>query len=55
MVGIVIVSHSQKLAEGVVEIARIMADKDAPIVAAGGTEDGGLRGWLSSWIWAVPS
>ena len=42
MVGIVIVSHSQKLAEGVVEIARIMADKDAPIVAAGGTEDGGL-------------
>ena len=42
MVGSVIVSHSQKLAEGVVEIARIMADNDAPIVAAGGTEDGGL-------------
>ena len=41
MVGIVIVSHSQKLAEGVVEIAKMMADKDAPIVAAGGTEDGG--------------
>ena len=41
MVGIVIVSHSQKLAEGVVEIAKMMADKDAPIVAAGGMEDGG--------------
>ena len=40
MVGIVIVSHSQKLAEGVVEIAKLMADEDAPIVAAGGTEDG---------------
>ena len=39
MVGIVIVSHSQKLAEGVVEISRMMA-KSAPIVAAGGLEDG---------------
>ena len=41
MVGIVIVSHSQKLAEGVVELARMMAD-DIPIVAAGGMEDGSL-------------
>lgn len=41
MVGIVIVSHSQKLAEGVVELARMMAD-DIPIAAAGGLEDGGL-------------
>ncbi len=41
MVGIVIVSHSQKLAEGVVEIAGMMA-KDAPIAAAGGLEDGTL-------------
>ena len=41
MVGIVIVSHSQKLAEGVVEVAKMMA-QDAPIVAAGGLEDGGL-------------
>ena len=41
MVGIVIVSHSQKLAEGVVEISKMMAAQ-APIVAAGGLEDGSL-------------
>ena len=41
MVGIVIVSHSQKLAEGVVEVAQMMAH-DAPIVAAGGLKDGTL-------------
>lgn len=41
MVGIVIVSHSQKLAEGVVELARAMA-KDVRIAAAGGLEDGTL-------------
>ena len=41
MVGIVIVSHSQKLAEGVVEIARMMAH-DAPLAAAGGLDDGNL-------------
>ena len=42
MVGIVIVSHSQKLAEGVVELAKMMSEADAPIVAAGGMEDGGF-------------
>ena len=41
MVGIVIVSHSEKLAAGVVEIARMMAP-NAPLVAAGGLDDGGL-------------
>ena len=41
MVGIVIVSHSQKLAEGVVEVAQMMA-QDAPIAAAGGLENGEL-------------
>lgn len=41
MVGIVIVSHSQKLAEGVVEIVTMMA-ADAPIAAAGGLEEGGF-------------
>lgn len=41
MVGIVIVSHSQKLAEGVVEIARMMS-AEAPIAPAGGLDDGGL-------------
>ena len=41
MVGIVIVSHSQKLAQGVVEVAAMMAEK-APLSAAGGLEDGSL-------------
>ena len=39
MVGFVIVSHSAKLAEGVVDLARMMA-KTAPLAAAGGLEDG---------------
>ena len=39
MVGIVVVSHSQKLAEGAVELATMMA-ADAPVAAAGGLEDG---------------
>lgn len=41
MVGIVIVSHSETLAKGIVELAKMMA-KDAPIYAAGGTDDGRL-------------
>lgn len=41
MVGVVIVSHSCKLAQGVVELAQMMAH-DAPIAAAGGLEDGSL-------------
>ena len=40
MVGIVIVSHSEKLAEGVVDVTRIMAD-GCPVAAAGGSDDGG--------------
>lgn len=39
MVGLVIVSHSSKIAEGVVEIALQMAP-EVPIIAAGGTNDG---------------
>ena len=39
MVGFVIVSHSEKLAEGVADLARMMA-KETPIGAAGGLEDG---------------
>lgn len=38
-VGLVIVSHSSKIAEGVVELAAQMA-ADTRIVAAGGTDDG---------------
>ena len=41
MVGIVLISHSQKAAEGAVELARMMAP-DAPLATAGGLEDGSL-------------
>ena len=41
MVGFVIVSHSQALADGVVELTKMMAD-GVPIRAAGGLEDGGF-------------
>lgn len=41
MVGIVIVSHSQKLAEGVMELAQMTA-ANVPIAAAGGLESGAL-------------
>jgi len=41
LVGIVIVSHSQKLAEGVKELAEMMA-RDVHIAAAGGLEGGML-------------
>lgn len=39
MVGIVIVSHSEKLALGALELAKLMAD-NVPIASAGGLEDG---------------
>jgi phosphoenolpyruvate---glycerone phosphotransferase subunit DhaM len=40
-VGLVVVSHSAKIAEGVVELAGQMAD-EVRIRAAGGTDDGGI-------------
>lgn len=40
-VGLVVVSHSAKIAEGVVDLAAQMA-ADVRIVAAGGTDDGGI-------------
>ncbi|KYH25321.1 dihydroxyacetone kinase subunit M [Halalkalicoccus paucihalophilus] len=40
MVGLVVVSHSSKAAEGICEIAAEMGGEDASIVPAGGTEDG---------------
>lgn len=40
-VGLVIVSHSSKLAEGLCELAGQMAP-DVAIIAAGGTDDGGI-------------
>ena len=42
MVGIVIVSHSAKVAEGTRELAMQMASKDLKILAAGGLEDGSI-------------
>lgn len=39
MVGIVIVSHSDRLAEGVIDLTEMMAS-GIPIAAAGGLEDG---------------
>lgn len=41
MVGLVIISHSEKIATGTVEMARQMAES-VPIKAAGGTYDGVL-------------
>jgi dihydroxyacetone kinase phosphotransfer subunit len=42
LVGIVVVSHSRRLAEGVVELARQMAGDDVALEAAGGAPDGSL-------------
>ena len=42
MVGIVIVSHSAKIAEGIKELALQMAQNYNGIVAAGGMEDGSI-------------
>jgi PTS hybrid protein len=39
MIGLVVVSHSEALASGVIEVASEMAP-DATIIPAGGTEDG---------------
>ncbi|MCF0186880.1 MAG: PTS-dependent dihydroxyacetone kinase phosphotransferase subunit DhaM [Bacteroidaceae bacterium] len=39
MIGIVIVSHSEKLAEGVIDLARMMA-KEVKMIPAGGLENG---------------
>lgn len=40
MIGIVVVSHSSKVAEGVVDIAKQVSSEPIPIMAAGGTSDG---------------
>ena len=41
MVGIVIVSHSEKIAQGIVELCKQMA-ADVPMAAAGGLPDGSI-------------
>ena len=52
MVGIVIVSHSSKVAEGVKELALQMAS-NVPIAAAGGTSDNELGTDLEKIILAI--
>src|SRR5215207_2874500 len=42
MVGLVVVSHTTQLAEGVVELAREMGGADVRIEAAGGLDDGSI-------------
>jgi dihydroxyacetone kinase phosphotransfer subunit len=42
LVGIVVVSHSARLAEGVVELAAQMAGASLALAAVGGSPDGGL-------------
>jgi PTS hybrid protein len=42
MVGIVLVSHSAKLAEGLAELLAQVASEDLPVAVSGGTPDGRL-------------
>lgn len=42
MIGLLIVSHSAKIAEGTRELAEQMTRGEVPIAAAGGTDDGSL-------------
>lgn len=42
MVGLLIVSHSRNIAEGVQELAKQMTQGQVPLAAAGGTADGEL-------------
>ncbi|GAA0412393.1 PTS fructose transporter subunit IIA [Acrocarpospora corrugata] len=42
MVGIVLISHSARLAAEVAELAAQIGGRDVPIAAAGGTDDGRL-------------
>ena len=42
MVGLVLVSHSAQLAEGLREMVAQVAGDDVPVATAGGTEDGRL-------------
>lgn len=42
MIGILVVSHSAKAAEGISEIASAMCQGAVPVVGVGGNDDGGL-------------
>ncbi|HHW68298.1 MAG: phosphoenolpyruvate---glycerone phosphotransferase subunit DhaM [Epulopiscium sp.] len=54
MVGIVIVSHSEKVAEGAKELALQMA-KEAPVAAAGGMADGSIGTDVEKIVKAIKS
>ena len=42
LVGVVLVSHSRQLAEGLAELVRELGGDQVPIIAAGGMDDGSL-------------
>ena len=42
LVGVVLVSHSPKLAEGLADLVRELGGDHVPVVAAGGMDDGSL-------------
>jgi len=56
MVGIVVVAHSQELAEGVCALARQMSQRpELPILAAGGLDEGGIGTSMSKIERAIES
>ncbi len=42
LVGVVLVSHSERLAEGLAELVRELGGDQVPVIAAGGMDDGSL-------------
>ncbi len=54
-VGLVIVSHSARLAEGVVELAGQMAQERTPLAAAGGAGDNLLGTSVDTILAAIQS
>lgn len=52
MVGIVVVSHSRKVAEGIIELARQMS-ATVPMMPAGGTADGRIGTDVEKIIYAI--
>ncbi|AGB41938.1 dihydroxyacetone kinase, phosphotransfer subunit [Halobacteroides halobius DSM 5150] len=53
MIGIVLVSHSRKLAEGIEELALEMIPRKIPLVSIGGDEDGRIGTDIDEIIEAV--
>lgn len=53
MVGIVVVSHSYKIAEGIKELTNELVPREIPLVSIGGTSDGRIGTELEDIIDAV--